>query len=92
MWRCRCNGSLSYLSDVWVGLLRVNASVFLHILEGVGHVSSSAAVVFCNAVHQILRTEVQQLPCLLGQLALEGPGGAEGPAGATGALRDVKEV
>lgn len=65
---------LSYLSDVWVGLVRVDASVFLHVLEGIGHVASSAAVVLCDAVHQVLGTEVYQLTRLLGQLALQGPG------------------
>lgn len=76
----------SYHSDVRVGPLRVDAAVFLHVLEGVGHVSSPAAVVLCNTVHQVLGTEVQQFTRLLGQLALEGPGRAEGPAGTTGTL------
>lgn len=79
---------LSYLSDVRVGRLRVDASVFLHVPEGIGHVSSSAARVLFDAVHQVLGTEVQQLTPCLGQLALEGPGRAEGPTGATGTLSE----
>ncbi len=65
---------LSHLSDVWVRRLRVDASVFLHVSEGVGHVSSSTALVLFDTVHQVLGTEVHQLTRLLCQLALEGPG------------------
>lgn len=81
---------LSYLSDVRVGRLRVDASVLLHVTEGIGHVSSSTASVLFDAVHQVLGTEVQQLTLRLGQLALEGPGRAEGPTGATGTLGEYK--
>jgi len=77
---------LSHLSDVRVDVLRVDAFVFLHVLEGIGHISSSAAVVLRHAVHQVLGAEVQQLARHLGQLALEGPDRAEGPTGATGTL------
>ena len=83
---------LRYLSHVRVDLVRVDASVLLDVVEGVGHVSSAAAVVLFDAVHQVLRTEVQQLARLLGQLALEGPGRAEGPTGATGALSGEKRI
>lgn len=83
--------SSPYLADVRVGRLRVDAAVVLDVLEGGGHVPSSAAAVLRDAVHQVLRTEVHQLPRSLGQLALEGPGGAEGPAGATGALSGGQE-
>lgn len=83
--------SLTHLSDVGVGRLGVDASVLLHVPEGVGHVTSSAAVVLRHAVHQVLRTEVHQLTRLLGQLALQGPGRAEGPAGSAGALWGEKD-
>lgn len=79
---------MSHLSDVWVRLLRVDASVVLHVPKGVGHVPSSAAVVLFDTVHQVLGTEVNQLTGFLGQLALQGPGRAEGPTGATGALSE----
>lgn len=79
-----------YLADVRVGRLRVQASVFLHVFEGVGHVAASAAVVLLHAVHQVLGTEVDQLARLLGQLTFEGPGRAEGPTGAAGPLRERK--
>lgn len=79
---------MSYLSDVRVRLVRVDASVVLHVPKGVGHVPPSAAVVLGHTVHQVLGTEVNQLTGSLGQLALEGPGRAEGPTGATGALSE----
>lgn len=82
---------VAHLSNIWVGRFRVNTSIFIHILEGIGHVASSTAVVLCNTVHQVLRTKVNELPGLLGQLPLKGPGRAKGPAGATGALSGVKE-
>lgn len=83
-------GGGPYLSHIRVGRLRVNAAVSLHVAERVGHVSSSTAVVLSDTIHQVLRTQVHQLTRCLGQLALEGPGGAEGPAGAAGALPGQK--
>lgn len=63
-----------HLSAVGVGLLGVDASVLLHVVEGFGHVPSSAAVVLFDAVHQVLGAQVHQLTRRLGQLALQGTG------------------
>lgn len=79
--------ALSYLFDVRVRCLRVDASVHGHVSEGVGHVSASAAIVLFNAVHQVLGAEVHQLSRLLCQHALKSPGRAEGPAGSARTLR-----
>lgn len=76
-----------YLAKVRVSLLCVDASVFLNVFEGVGHVASTTAIVLSNTVHQVLGAEVYQFACGLCQLALQGPSRAEGPAGATGELR-----
>lgn len=48
----------SHLSHIWVGIFRVNAPVLLHILEGIGHVAPSAAIILRNTVHQVLRTQI----------------------------------
>lgn len=77
-----------HLSAVRVRLLGVDASVLLHVVEGVGHVSAAATVVLLDTVHQVLGTEVHQFLCGLGQLALQSSGRAEGPAGAAGALKE----
>lgn len=77
---------VSYLSNVRVGFLRIDAPVIFHVTEGVGHVASSAAVVLLHTVHEVLWAEVHELARLLGQLALESPGRTEGPAGAAGTL------
>lgn len=76
-----------HLSAVRVRLLRVDASVLLHVAEGIGHVSAAATVVLLDTVHQVLGTKVQKFLGCLRQLALQGAGWAEGPAGTTGALR-----
>lgn len=48
----------SYLSHIWVGIFRVNAPVLLHILEGIGHVSPSTAIILRNTIHQVLGTQI----------------------------------
>lgn len=78
---------ISYLSNVRVSGLRVDAFVRGHVVEGVGHVPASAAVVLFDAVHQVLGAEVHQLTCLFSQHALESSGRAKGPAGATCTLK-----
>lgn len=76
----------SYLSHIRVSFLRVDASVFLHILESVGHVPASTAVVLGDTVHQVLGTQVHEVARFLGQLALQSSGRTERPAGTTGTL------
>lgn len=52
-----CTGQ-SHLSHIWVGIFRVNAPVLLHILEGIGHVASSTAIILRDTVHQVLGTQI----------------------------------
>lgn len=79
---------VTHPSNVGVRGFRVDAMVVDDILEGSGHEAAVAAVVAVpgGAVHQVLGTEVHQLPGGLGQLALQGPRSTEGPAGAAGTL------
>lgn len=79
---------VTHPSDVGVRGFRVDATVADDVPEGFVHVAAVAAVVAVaeGAVHQVLGTEVHQLPGALGQLALQGPHSAEGPAGAAGTL------
>lgn len=63
-----------YLSNVWIGCFRINPPVGNHVSERVGHVSTSAAVVICDAVHQVLGTQVHQLARRLGQQTLKSTG------------------
>lgn len=78
------------LADVGVGILRIYAAVLPDILKGVGHVATTAAVVVGHTVHQVLRAEREQLPCLPLQLPLQCTHRAEGPARATLALWERK--
>jgi len=48
----------SHLSNIWIGIFRVNASVLLHILEGIGHIAPSTAIILRHTVHQVLRTQI----------------------------------
>lgn len=48
----------SHLSHIRVGVFGVNAPVLLHILEGIGHVAPSTAIVLRHAVHQVLGTQI----------------------------------
>lgn len=80
-----------HLSHVRVGVFGVDAAVLLHVLEGVGHVAPSTAVVLRHAVHQVLGTQVQELARFLLELALQGAHRAESPAGATLTLRGGAE-
>lgn len=79
---------MTHRSGVGVRGFRVDAVVVDDVHEGFVHVAAVAAVVAVleGAVHQVLGTEVHQLPSGLGQLALQGPRSAEGPAGAAGTL------
>lgn len=77
----------SHLSHVRVGVFGVDAPVLLHILEGVGHVAPSTAIVLRHTVHQVLGTQVQEFASFLLELALQGAHRAESPAGATLTLR-----
>lgn len=66
----------SHLSLIRVGLLGVDASVGLDVLEGVVHQASVAAVVAvtAGAVHQLLLAQGHQLAGLLEGLTLQGAG------------------
>lgn len=48
----------SHLSHVGVGIFRVNAPVPLHILEGIGHVAPSTAIILRHTIHQVLGAQV----------------------------------
>lgn len=67
-------GFFSHLSLVRVGLLGVDASVGLDVLEGIVHQASVAAVVAvtARAVHQLLLAQGHQLAGLLEGLTLQG--------------------
>lgn len=52
-----CMGQ-SHLSNIRVGIFRVNAPVLLHILEGIGHVAPSTAIILRHTVHQVLWTQI----------------------------------
>lgn len=80
----------TYLANVWVGIIGIDASVDLHVLEGMRHVAAPTAVVAGDAVDQVLWAEIQQLPSLLLELSLQGPARAKSPAGATRALSGKK--
>lgn len=75
----------THLSSIGIPSLRVDALVVDDVLEGLAHEATIAAFVsiFTRTVHQVLWTQVYQLPRDLGQLALKGPRRTEGPAGAT---------
>lgn len=66
----------SHISLIRVGLLGVDASVGLDVLEGVVHQASVAAVVAvtAGAVHQLLLAQGHQFAGLLEGLTLQGAG------------------
>lgn len=63
-------------------MLRVQAAVLTHVLEGAGHVAAVAAVVaqLPRAVDEVLFAQHHQLPRPVEDEALQGPRGAERPA------------
>lgn len=73
MWICHLN---HYLGLVRVGLLRVDPSVLLNVLEGVVHQTSitSHVAVLSGTVNQLLLTQRHQLPSLPEVLAFKRSG------------------
>lgn len=81
----------SHLSNIWVGIFRVNAPVLLHILEGIGHIAPSAAIILRHTIHQVLWTQIQEFAGFLLELALQGTHRAKSPTGTTLTLRGIAE-
>lgn len=71
-----------YHGRVGIDVLRVQATIVVHVLEGAGHVAAVAAVVaqLSGAVNEILLTQHRQLPGPVEDEPLQGPCGTERPA------------
>ena len=72
-------------------MLRVQATVFVHVLEGAGHVAALAAVVaqLSGAVDEVLLAQHHQLPGPVEDEPFQGSRGTEGPAGPAVPLREM---
>lgn len=80
---CPGAGPAAHRARVGVDVLRVQAAVVVHVLEGAGHVPAMAAGVaqLPGAVDEVLLAQHHQLPRAVEDEPLQGPRGAEGPAG-----------
>lgn len=74
-----------HLSNVWVGVLRINAAVVLYVLESLVHEAPVAALVPFGprAIHKVLFTQRDQLASFAKVLSFQGSGGTECPTRAT---------
>ncbi len=84
----------TYHSFIRVRWLGVYSSIINNILEGRTHKTAIAALVAITGgtVHQILRTEVDQLSCGLHQLTFKSPNRAECPTRTTCTLTEKREM
>lgn len=76
----------AYLANVGIRVIRVDSSVLLHVLKGVGHVAPTTAAVAGDAVNKVLGAQVEHFARLLLQLPLQSARRAERPARSTLAL------